>query len=81
MRRTTRLCSEVGCHQILEDAPAGARCQQHRRNPWDRWRATASADKQDGYDGRWRRFRATVIGQRRLPALRRTRSGSRAAPP
>src|SRR5262245_28956569 len=64
MRLSTRLCCEPGCSEVLVDAAPGARCAEHRRAPWDRWRAGQPAAKLSGYGYRWARFRAAIIAER-----------------
>jgi 5-methylcytosine-specific restriction endonuclease McrA len=63
-RITTRLCCEPGCAEVLEEALPSARCQAHRRTPWDRWEATADPAKLVGYGHRRRCFRQAIIRER-----------------
>jgi 5-methylcytosine-specific restriction endonuclease McrA len=63
-RLTTRLCCEPGCAELGVDAPAGWRCAQHGRSPWDRWRAGQEPAKSAGYGHKWRRFKRTIVAAR-----------------
>jgi 5-methylcytosine-specific restriction endonuclease McrA len=63
-RTSTRLCTEPLCGRVGVDVLPGWRCSEHRRTPWDRWRAGQDPAKSTGYGHRWRRFRQSILLER-----------------
>jgi 5-methylcytosine-specific restriction endonuclease McrA len=64
MRLSTRLCVEPGCAEVDVGGGGGWRCSEHRRIPWDRWRADQPPEKSSGYGSRWRKFKAAIVAER-----------------